>query len=216
MNGFRPKLPISDLIPKCAASGIVLDIGTGQGYFMSILKSKGYIVVGTDINLHRLKIAKFHGDVILADSQNLPFKNNSFDIISSIGLLHHVEEPIVVLNEIRRCMKLKGLLYLEESTENNPIHSILRRIHPYYNGDTVKSKFKKKQLKDLIKKQEYVIKYESSFGGNVYWIFYELVNRLPQSRLYHLLLPTIIIVERTLIKISTEFSSWYQAIITKK
>lgn len=76
-------------------SGIILDIGS-KGYFEKFLSGK------IDANIICIDIEK--PTSILADGNDLPFKDASFDMIISIDAIH-----IVKSNDFSRVLKKNGL-----------------------------------------------------------------------------------------------------------
>lgn len=74
----------------------------------------------------------------MADANNLPFKNNCFDVILSLFLLHHIVNIENTLHEIYRVLKPEGHLYAVEPSawnivsqlyvRKNYIGSILQKI----------------------------------------------------------------------------------------
>jgi len=43
-----------------------------------------------------------------ADASSLPFKDNTFDFIYSVGVLHHMRDPRKAINEMNRVLKTSG------------------------------------------------------------------------------------------------------------
>ncbi len=81
------------LTPEELAGKLVLDVGCGMGRFAEVATRWGAYVVGIDlslaaeaaaVNLKDRQAAFFQADVF-----KLPFAPESFDIIYSIGVLHH-------------------------------------------------------------------------------------------------------------------------------
>jgi len=75
-------------------SGIVLDAGCGTGRYMEIVSPHAKEVFGIDLSLacetaQELVGGKENVHVIQADINRLPFKEQTFDSIYSIGVLHH-------------------------------------------------------------------------------------------------------------------------------
>lgn len=96
----------------------VLDSGCGNGRFFEVLKEKGVDYFGIDISEELIKIAKQNypqAKFEVANSLNLPFPANFFDKIFSLSVLHHFPSKffrLQYLKEIRRVLKLEGLLIL--------------------------------------------------------------------------------------------------------
>ena len=89
-------------------------VGTGR-IFLPIIK-KGYSYTGIDISeamMNRLR-GKFQEvpenlTLIQGNAANLPFEDNSFDVILTTHVLHCLEDPLVGLNEIHRVLKSDGI-----------------------------------------------------------------------------------------------------------
>lgn len=100
-------------IPK--PLGKALEIGTGKGYLTKILAREAESVVSLDLNEADQRIAvlnvaqeKLQEKVSfkLADAENLPFANASFDTVVCAFTFHHFEQPYIALEEmIRVCAK---------------------------------------------------------------------------------------------------------------
>jgi len=95
--------------------GNVLDIGSADGMFTSIIakKSKAKKVIGIDVlkrsvdwaNKHwKNSVMKFY----VGDAENLKYDKESFDAIVALEVLEHVEKPVVVLENIKRLLKKDG------------------------------------------------------------------------------------------------------------
>ena len=89
-------------------------IGTGRIFF-SLIKQR-YDYTGIDIseammNQLRGKFPEIPENLTLiqGDAANLPFADNSFDVILTTHILHCLEDPLVGLTEIKRVLKLNGV-----------------------------------------------------------------------------------------------------------
>jgi ubiquinone/menaquinone biosynthesis C-methylase UbiE len=77
-----------------------LDVGAGNGFSTSHAPSH-ISCVATDGSMRMLE--RHQGeDLVLADAQALPFRDDTFDLAFCWELLHHVDEPWRVLAEMRR------------------------------------------------------------------------------------------------------------------
>lgn len=94
----------------------VLDIGCGPGWYTVNYARGGANVTGVDLTNKAVELtAKFleierlkNGFAHQADAQRLPFENDSFDLVASSGVLHHVPDPILAFKEVRRVLKPEG------------------------------------------------------------------------------------------------------------
>lgn len=70
----------------------ILEVGAGGGQYLSLLSKRGYQnIIALDISKKLLKTIKSEKiNKIVADAENLPFKDNSIDVIISVSLLHHL------------------------------------------------------------------------------------------------------------------------------
>lgn len=85
-----------------------------------------------------------------ADATNLPFPNQSFDIIFAFAVLHHVENWQRVLGEASRVLKPGGYLFIEEPLEK---FFQVKGVNPLYRWiDKPVALFKEEELKEELKK----------------------------------------------------------------
>ena len=78
----------------------LLDVGSGNGYFSHYL-SLFFNVSSLDFSHNILSISPTKKK-IQASATEIPFKSNSFDVVFCANLLHHVENPSVVIKEMIR------------------------------------------------------------------------------------------------------------------
>jgi ubiquinone/menaquinone biosynthesis C-methylase UbiE len=113
VNQIEEKL-ITDLLKDIPRTKM-LELGCGTGHWTNFFLNKGYKVTATDISDAMLQLAKqknLNANFIKADSLEIPFEDNSFDIISSITMLEFVEDQDKVLEEIQRVLKPGGYFIL--------------------------------------------------------------------------------------------------------
>lgn len=85
--------------------GTVLDLGSGDGLLLSLLKQKGVTGKGLDLSEQGVAKANAKGlDTAVYDfgSQKLPFADNSFDTVVMLDILEHLYDPESVLKEAAR------------------------------------------------------------------------------------------------------------------
>jgi SAM-dependent methyltransferase len=94
----------------------VLEIGVGMGAdHIEWAKSQPHSLTGIDLTPRaiehtkkRLELYGFTSDVRVADAEQLPFNDNSFDIVYSWGVIHHSPDTEKALQEIHRVLKPGG------------------------------------------------------------------------------------------------------------
>ena len=113
----------------------ILDLGCGTGtsadFFKKMVPDAQWI--GLDIEespevASRTKTgAEFHS----FDGINIPFGDNSFDLIFSNQVLEHVRHPVELLKEARRVLKPEGFM-VGSTSHLEPYHSFsVRNYTPY-------------------------------------------------------------------------------------
>jgi len=89
-----------------------LDVGCGLGYFSQRAANLGAKVIGVDIGKKLIEKAKQRvpkGKFFIASASDLPFKNESFDIVLCTEVIEHVDNQRKVLSEIFRVLKKGGV-----------------------------------------------------------------------------------------------------------
>jgi len=96
----------------------VLEIGLGAGTDFVNWQRNQARAVGVDISEESVKITRqrlvLEGadpgfcNVCVADAENLPFKENAFEMVYAWGSLHHTPDIKKALKEIRRVLKPQG------------------------------------------------------------------------------------------------------------
>ena len=107
---FREK---TGLRPEDVAGKLVLDVGCGMGRFAEVVSRWGGQVVGVDLSLAvEAAFANLGGRanvrVMQADLFRLPFRPGTFDVVYSIGVLHHTPDCEKAFREILRFVRPGG------------------------------------------------------------------------------------------------------------
>jgi len=107
---------MSKAIKRLIPCNKILDIGCAKGFFVDVLRKKGYDAYGTDISQYAVNQSpvdiKSFLSVCDLNSEVLPFSDSSFDLIICMGTLEYIENQSHALNEINRVLKSGGILLM--------------------------------------------------------------------------------------------------------
>ena len=116
----------------------VLDVGCGMGRFAEVAADAGAEVYGVDLS--RAVDAAYANlgsrpnvHVFQADVMNLPFAQESFDFIYSIGVLHHTPDTRAAFLRLPGLLKPGGVIAIwvySSTTENLQMSEWLRKLTP--------------------------------------------------------------------------------------
>jgi len=140
----------------------IVDVGCGDGlYFSHILQHsiRCNLLVGVDTSMEAVAKARqmskdARTECIVADAQALPFRTAIFDLAFSKDLLHHTNNPVRVLKEIKRVCY--GNLIIVEANRPNFIMLLYTKFgHQHFTLDQLMSLVKKTDMKLKWFKQVY-------------------------------------------------------------
>ncbi len=90
----------------------VLDVACGSGNMLYLLKDTGADLFGIDISKTAVEIAKKRVEkpeqIVCADADPLPYKDNEFDCILALGVIEHFPDISSIVRQIARCVKKTG------------------------------------------------------------------------------------------------------------
>lgn len=119
---------------------LLLDIGCGKKSLMEKFTDKVSYSIGMDISHSALRENKTRFSLFVnGDAYNLPFKDESADIIVTQWMIEHIEKPEIVLAEFCRVLKAKGHLIVVTNSLYHPM-MLLSAILPAGFRDRLKKK----------------------------------------------------------------------------
>lgn len=96
----------------------VLDFGTGNGGFLIHSKSVAKMICGHEIDNSLTEHYAKHG---LEVKNNLKNYENKFDVITMFHVLEHVENPLNVLQNLKKYLNKNGRLVIEVPNSNDAL-----------------------------------------------------------------------------------------------
>lgn len=115
----------------------LLEVGCGMGTDLLQFSRGGARCVGIDltprsveITQHRFKLYGAGGAFMISDGEHLPFRDESFDVVYSNGVLHHTPDTEGAIREVHRVLRPGGtakvMLYHRNSL-NYWVEIVVRR-----------------------------------------------------------------------------------------
>jgi len=94
---------INECLKQIQFADSILEVGSKNSVHRTLLNNKKYIsidiVAGKNVDL-------------VADVHDLPFENESFDLIMCVEVLEHLRNPARAINEMFRCLNSNGAIIL--------------------------------------------------------------------------------------------------------
>ncbi|MGB7922072.1 MAG: class I SAM-dependent methyltransferase [Pyrinomonadaceae bacterium] len=87
----------------------ILDVGCGTGANLLMLNQHGE-AHGVDISPDALSFCQSRGlnNVQYGEAESLPYEDNSFDIVTSIDVIEHLDDDVACLQEMKRILRPGG------------------------------------------------------------------------------------------------------------
>lgn len=145
----------------------ILDAGCGCGYILQFLQRYGE-VFGMDFSPKAIEYTKSHFDGVVKKGDlngEIPFEDNSFDIIISLDVLEHVEKDDIALQSLHRVLKSGGKCILTV-----PAHKFLWSYHDHNHMHI--RRYEKKEFEDKLKAANFNITYLTWFDA---WLYIPVV-----------------------------------------
>lgn len=144
---------------------LVLNVGCWTGCFEQTLVDAGTRLVGLDINLAALKVAKRVNprfDYVEGTVQHLPFKDETFETAAFLAVIEHLpkNQEAAALREINRVLKKGGHLIL-----TTPLHHWQGNILDVAYWLTGHRHYKISDLKNILAECGFTIKKLEVRGG---------------------------------------------------
>ena len=149
-----------------------LEIGCGSGMVSKYIAEKYRLnVTGVDVDPEQIEFAKKNNSnacFLEADATHLAFEDNSFDIVLSLGVMHHIYNWLDAMEEIKRVLRPKSYFIYMDLVYHELTAKIGRAVSHNYGIITMKD------LNSFIEKSNFSIIHES-LSKSLLWNEYEAV-----------------------------------------
>lgn len=118
-------------LAQSSPSDCVLEIGCGEGMLLAALA--GATKFGIDPSVQALLRAKQRStaDCAVARAEELPFPGGCFDLVVTVGVMEHFEEPDAATSEIRRVLKPSGRYITLIQTDMTRLERLAVKLREY-------------------------------------------------------------------------------------
>jgi SAM-dependent methyltransferase len=124
---------LQDLLPSRLDGARVLDVGCGTGrYFLFFAQLGAAYRVGVDVGSNLLAACHHRNPGVglaKASAVSLPFADESFDVVMSMGVIEHFPDPAPMLDELVRVIRPGGQLILETPNAANLVFSLYKIVN---------------------------------------------------------------------------------------
>ena len=105
-------------IKKIKPGGRLLEVGCGEGHFLTAAKSVGYEVAGIEAHPERAERSakRIRGEVRCGLLETLDRRNGRFDVVYHCDLLSHFADPVKSLRTMQQYLSPDGILAFEAGT----------------------------------------------------------------------------------------------------
>jgi ubiquinone/menaquinone biosynthesis C-methylase UbiE len=156
----------------------LLDLGCGSGEITQKYKELGFNTSGVDFSEVAVKIACEKGLACkVADlDERIPFDDHSYDVVTASDVLEHVFDPIHVLSEVNRVLKIEGTFYATIPYDLN-IKIRLRTLMGQSYQENVYKKFGQFKHHSFFSERLMRYMYEKS-GLKIKYVYYLINSKL--------------------------------------
>ncbi|NEP41854.1 MAG: class I SAM-dependent methyltransferase [Okeania sp. SIO2G4] len=105
--------------------GLVLDVGTGTARIPILIcqQQPEWQIIGIDLSKNMLTIgerniekAQLQSQVKLelVDAKKIPYSEHSFEMVISNSIVHHLSEPLLLFQEVKRVLQPQGGIFIRD------------------------------------------------------------------------------------------------------
>ncbi len=157
------------LTPELVKDKLVLDAGCGAGRYSDVVSRWGGYVVGVDLSsaveTSYENLAHKGVKILQADIMNLPFAEETFDVIFSIGVLHHTPDTKKAFEALVPFLKPGGFIVVW--------------LYSAYNDESMRMK-----LSNFYRRFSWKLPKKLLYGISWLAVPYYYLNRIPILRMF--------------------------------
>jgi 2-polyprenyl-3-methyl-5-hydroxy-6-metoxy-1,4-benzoquinol methylase len=125
---YRQELAV---LARLRPSGRLLDVGTHCGFFLRMARGMGWELEGVEPSPAAALAREFFGlQVHRGQLEQLGLPDETYDLVTLIDVIEHLDRPLPLLREVHRLLKPDGLLFVKTPNARYNLfkHLIARRV----------------------------------------------------------------------------------------
>jgi 2-polyprenyl-3-methyl-5-hydroxy-6-metoxy-1,4-benzoquinol methylase len=168
-RGDHPTLYASIIRLLLRAGGShLLDVGCGEGQFLRRAQ-KHFDVYGVDVSeagVAATRAALGEDRAQVASATTLPFSSSTFDVVTCLDVLEHLDDPLVSIREIHRVLEDGGLFFFSTPNPRSLGHRLKGKESFIYRDDSHVSVLSPEQWRAAVASVGFTV---LSDGTDVLW-----------------------------------------------
>jgi 2-polyprenyl-3-methyl-5-hydroxy-6-metoxy-1,4-benzoquinol methylase len=188
--GFR-----LNVIQQYVKKGKLLDIGAGDGTFLTLARKRNFIVFSNEMSEYAIELLKTQGYKVYAGKiGKIILPKKSFDIITAWDVLEHIAQINQAILEIRNALKPGGyFIFTTPSTDSYDATLLRHHWYGYKKAPEHVIYFNNRSIRFILEKHDFdVIEIRKwGFVRSLDFIFSKLAIRLPGLRNFNKLFKMI-------------------------
>lgn len=118
--------------PLYIKNGKLLDVGCGVGEYVNFAGNHGWEARGVEPDSKAVKIGQDSGlNIRQGMAEQLPFENESFDVIRAWHVIEHTHSPSIAISEMSRVLRSDGYLLISVPNYNSTQRKVLGGCWPH-------------------------------------------------------------------------------------
>jgi SAM-dependent methyltransferase len=158
----------ADLIERSMPCGKLLDVGTGYGFFLALMQSRGWEVMGLEVSPTGAQYGrKRWGLSILSQPwEKASFHEGEFDVVTAFYVVEHLPDPVAFFREVHRILRPGGMILVRypHTTPIKDILSLMRIKNDLYHLPFHLSDFSPRTMRSALEQTGFT-KIATTIGG---------------------------------------------------